>query len=104
MSRESDRARLGVRFAPSGLERALQIGQSQQSAIADPGLRELRFGLSGRVSIAARLVKLGETVIRPSVARRPFERAPELILGFVEPAGLHQRGRNRLTHGIVTVK
>src|SRR5216683_8064961 len=86
-------------FAPSGLE----LGQLQQCAIADPGLRELRFRLAGCVGVAACPVKLGEPVVGPSVVRRAFESAPELILRLVEPARLNQRGAKRLAYRIIPV-
>src|SRR5215475_1361333 len=54
-----------------------QLGQLQQLAIADPGLREFGFRLARRLGIAPRLIQFGEPIIGPAVIRRTRKGAPK---------------------------
>src|SRR5262245_58663767 len=56
---------------------ASQLGQLQQLAIADPGLREFGFRLARRLGIAPRLIQFGEPIIGPAVIRRTRKGAPK---------------------------
>src|SRR5260370_7254742 len=61
-------------FAPSGL----QLGQLQQCAFADPGLRELPFRLAGGAAVPPSPVRPGAPIIDPPVFPPPFRPPPPL--------------------------
>src|SRR5215831_3897529 len=81
----------------------LKICDLQQLAIPDPGLCQLSLGLGRGSGIATRLIDLEEPIIGPAIRGGALERALELILRLGKPAGLQQRGSERLAHRIVPV-
>src|SRR5215471_21121280 len=81
----------------------LKICDLQQLAIPDPGLCQLSLGLGRGSGIATRLIDLEEPIVGPAIRGGALERALELILRLGKPAGLQQRGSERLAHRIVPV-
>src|SRR5688572_9105337 len=72
-------------------DHTLEVSHLQQPAVSRPGPpHDLLFAI-GRRRIAARLVQLRESVMRPGAVGSAPEAELELLLGRLEAPGLQQR-------------
>src|SRR6476660_7519262 len=76
--------------SPSRRCRISKIGNLQQLVITDPRSGKVGLSLARGSGVAACLIELGESVVRPAVGWRAGERALELLLGFAVTARLQQ--------------